>query len=237
MNGTIARLTLSNLMRGWRGPLLALLPLSFLFLAAVSRYMIGVNDQAINGLLDGLNLVTIVPLMALIIGTGALATEIDDGSIIYMLTKPINRHTIIATKLGVAVAVGVGLTGIPTLVAGVLLTGTLGDAAMAYTMAAVISTILYSALFIMLSAVSRHAVVIGLVYVLLWEGLFIGLVGGARVLSIQHWAASMTSQVFGDVMEADVNGILATVLAVTAFVAMTWFAGSRLRSLSLAKEA
>lgn len=237
MNGTIARLTFANLTRGWRGLLLTLLPLVFLFLALVTRLLAGINDQAINGLLDGLNLVTVVPLVTLIVGTGALSTEIDDGSIIYLLTKPINRRKIIATKLAVATAVAVTITAVPTLVAGILLTGTLGEVALAYTMAAVISCIVYAALFVMLSAASRHAVIIGLVYIMLWEGLIIGLVEGARVLSIQHWGTAISAQVFGDVMASSVNGIAAMVLAVIAFGATTWFAGSSLRSLTITSEA
>ena len=38
---------------------------------------------------------TLMPLIGLLAGTGSIAPEIDDGSIIYVLAKPIRRGTII----------------------------------------------------------------------------------------------------------------------------------------------
>ena len=43
-----------------------------------------------------------VPLVALLATTGLLAPEIDDGSVAYLLAKPISRHTIVLSKLLVA---------------------------------------------------------------------------------------------------------------------------------------
>ena len=236
MNGTIASLTFANLTRGWRALLLSLLPLLFLCIAVLLSLYESARRPAIEGLLNDLNLTTIVPLIALIVGTGSLATEIDDGSIIYLLTKPLNRHRIIATKLAVAIGVSVALTAIPTFIAGVLLSGTVGAVAIAYTLVVTINCIVYSALFIMLSALTRHAVIIGLVYLLLWEGLITGLIDGARVLSVQHWGTSVGGALFPDAISSPVNGTLAAVLAVVVFTAATWYAGSRLRSLTLTSE-
>ena len=44
----------------------------------------------------------IVPLIALLATSGLFATEIDDGSISYLLAKPISRYTIVISKLVVA---------------------------------------------------------------------------------------------------------------------------------------
>ena len=44
-----------------------------------------------------------MPLVALLATSGLLAPEIDDGSIAYLLAKPISRHTIVASKLVVAI--------------------------------------------------------------------------------------------------------------------------------------
>ena len=62
-----------------------------------------------------------VPLIALIAGTGALGPEIDDGSIVYLLAKPLPRREIVFTKLAVAVGGDRGVsTAVPLFVVGLL---------------------------------------------------------------------------------------------------------------------
>ena len=53
----------------------------------------------------------------------------------------------------------------------------------------------YCAVFLLLGVVSRHAVVFGLVYALLWESLIGGFVPGVKTLSIQQWALAVTREV------------------------------------------
>ena len=43
----------------------------------------------------------------------------------------------------------------------------------------------------------RHAVVVGLVYLLVWEGLLGGLLDGVRWLSITRWSAEVADRVAG----------------------------------------
>jgi hypothetical protein len=43
-----------------------------------------------------------MPLVALVFGTAALGSELDDGTAIHILTKPIPRWTIVLPKLVVA---------------------------------------------------------------------------------------------------------------------------------------
>ena len=42
---------------------------------------------------------------------------------------------------------------------------------------------------------TRHAVVIGLIYLLIWEGLLGGLLDGVRWLSITRWSAEIVDQI------------------------------------------
>jgi hypothetical protein len=55
----------------------------------------------------------------------------------------------------------------------------------------------YSALFALASVVTRHAVVVGLMYVLIWEGLLGGLLDGIRWLSVTAWSAAITDEITG----------------------------------------
>src|SRR5271170_3609694 len=47
----------------------------------------------------------LLPLTALIVGTGVLGAEIDDGSAIHLLATPVRRGSIVVTKFAVAAMV------------------------------------------------------------------------------------------------------------------------------------
>ncbi|MEU0399931.1 ABC transporter permease [Streptomyces sp. NPDC006197] len=234
---TVARLTYRALLGRRRAAILFLLPALLLVIAAAVRMLNGADDQVAADLLGGFALATMVPLIGVIAGTGAIGPEIDDGSIVYLLSKPVKRSTIITTKLIVAIAVTMVFSAVPTLIAGFILNGNGQQVAVAYMVAALVASIAYSALFLLLGTVSRHAVVIGLVYALVWEALFGSLISGARTLSVQQWALALAEKVTGEgLVTSDVALPTATVLLVAVTLGATWFAGHKLRTLKLAGE-
>ncbi|MBP0461393.1 ABC transporter permease [Streptomyces montanisoli] len=236
-NPTVARLTYRALLGRRRAAILFVLPALLIVISLAVRAFSGADDQVTSDVLGGFAIATMVPLIGVIAGTGAIGPEIDDGSIVYLLSKPLKRPSIILTKLTVAIAVTMAFSAIPTLVAGLILNGNGGQIAVAYTIAALVASIAYSALFLLLGTVSRHAVVIGLVYALVWEALFGSLVPGARTLSVQQWALALAQKVAGqDAVSSDVGLPLAVVLLVAVTCVATWYAGRRLRSLTLAGE-
>ncbi|MER7662185.1 MULTISPECIES: ABC transporter permease subunit [unclassified Streptomyces] len=236
-NPTVARLTYRAVLGRRRAAILFVLPALLLVIAVAVRSFNGVDDQVAADVLGGFAIATMVPLIGVIAGTGAIGPEIDDGSIVYLLAKPVKRPTIIFTKLIVAIAVTMAFSAIPTLIAGFILNGNGQQIAIAYTVAALVASIAYSALFLLLGTVSRHAVVIGLVYALVWETLFGSLVPGARTLSVQQWALALAEKIGGEgLIGSDVGLPLAAVLLAGVTVAATWYAGQKLRVLKLAGE-
>jgi ABC-2 type transport system permease protein len=236
-NPTVARLTYRALLGKRRAAILFILPALLIVISLAVRMIKGADDGTAASLLGGFGIATMVPLIGVIAGTGAIGPEIDDGSIVYLLSKPVKRPTIIFTKLIVAIAVTMAFSAIPTLIAGLILNGNGEQIAVAYTVAALVASIAYSALFLLLGTVSRHAVVIGLVYALVWEALFGSLVPGARTLSVQQWALALAQRIAGqDAVSSDVGLPVAVVLLVVATVGATWYAGRRLRTLTLAGE-
>ncbi|MEU8757760.1 ABC transporter permease [Streptomyces sp. NPDC048659] len=236
-NPTVARLTYRALLGRRRALILFGLPALLLLIAAAVRLFNGADDQVAADVLGGFALATMVPLIGVIAGTGAIGPEIDDGSIVYLLSKPVKRSTIVFTKLIVAIAVTMVFSAVPTLIAGFILNGNGQQVAVAYTVAALVSSIAYSALFLLLGTVSRHAVVIGLVYALVWEALFGSLIAGAKTLSVQQWALALAEKVTGDgLISSEVALPTAVVLLTAVTVAATWFAGHKLRSMTLAGE-
>ncbi len=217
-----------------------MLPALLLVVAAAVRAMNGADDAVTSQLLGGFALATLVPLIGVIAGTGAIGPEIDDGSVVYLLAKPVGRTSIIVTKLLVAAGTTAVFAAVPVpvLVAGFVLNGNSQQLAVAYAVAAAVASLAYSALFLLLGTVSRHAVVIGLVYALIWEALIGSLVPGAKTLSVQQWALALAEKVAGS--GADVSSSVAVptavVLLAVVTVGGTLFAGQKLRTLTLAGE-
>ena len=234
---TVARLTYRALLGRRRALILGALPLLLIVISIAVRGLVGADDQTAADVLGGLALATMVPLIGVIAGTGAIGPEIDDGSVVYLLSKPLKRSKIIYTKLIVAIGVTMAFSAVPTFIAGLILNGNGQQVAVAYTVAALVASIAYAALFLLLGTVSRHAVVFGLVYALVWEALFGSLVPGARTLSVQQWSLAVAHKVAGgDLVTSDVGLTTATVLLIAVTVLATWYAGQKLRSLTLAGE-
>ena len=61
---------------------------------------------------------TMLPLLGLIAGTGTIAPEIDDGTIIHLLAKPISRPVIATTKFLVAASLLALFAAVPNFLAG-----------------------------------------------------------------------------------------------------------------------
>ncbi|MFE9395611.1 ABC transporter permease [Streptomyces flavidovirens] len=234
---TVARLTYRALLGRRRAAILFVLPALLITISVSVRLLAGADDQIASDVLGGFAIATMIPLIGVIAGTGAIGPEIDDGSIVYLLAKPVKRSTIIFTKLIVAIAVTMAFSAIPTFIAGLILNGNGGQIAIAYTVAALVASIAYSAIFLLLGTVSRHAVVFGLVYALVWETLFGSLVPGARTLSVQQWALSLAERIGANgTITSDVALPTAVVLLAAVTAAATWYAGQKLRTLKLAGE-
>jgi ABC-2 type transport system permease protein len=240
VNATVAQLTLRTLLGRRRAWLLLVLPAILLVLTLVLRLTVDEGSRAdvAVGLLGAFALATLVPLIGLIAGTGAIGPEIDDGSIVYLLAKPVSRHSIVVSKLVVAVGVVSVFAALPVFVAGLVLVGTADGLAVGYGLGTLVAGVGYCALFLLLAVLTRNAVVIGLIYALVWESLIGSLVPGAQALSIQQWALALTRIVVGD--PADALGVTAAVrpevalpLLAAVAVGATVLAGSRLRSLRL----
>ncbi len=246
MNATVASLTGRSLLGRKRTLVLLLLPLALLALCTLARVLASLDDQIAEALEGPLspNLLTafgsaiLMPLLSLIAGTGSIGPEIDEGSIVYLLAKPINRYSIVVTKLVVAVGVIVAFGVLPIAIGGVILTGEVGRVTVAFTAGALCAGIAYASLYLLLAVVSRNAVVFGLVYALVWESLVGGLVPGAQTLSVQQWSLSVVKEVLGDqagplAVDAAVGFGTGVTLLVVVTVLATAYAGRRLQVLRL----
>jgi ABC-2 type transport system permease protein len=90
----------------------------------------------------------------------------------------------------------------------------------------------------MLSLVTRRPVLIGLIYVLVWEFLLTDLVEGTEVLSIKNYEISIANRVadMGDLLNTSVSLPVALGMTFAIGVGATLLAIDRLRSFSVVGE-
>ncbi|MGH3238891.1 MAG: ABC transporter permease [Spirillospora sp.] len=235
MNSTIAMITFRSMLGRKRALLLLGLPLILLVLAVILRAT-GNNDLDVSSdVMQQFGLATLLPLLALIAGTGVIGPEIDDGQIMYVLTKPIPREVIVLTKLAVAIVLVTVFAVVPTLLAGLVLVGSTAGLTPAFTIGVLVGGVAYSSVFVALGVASRNAATIGLLYALVWESLLGSFAPGAKSASIQQWALSVTDALTdASPVESTVNLTLAITLLAAVSVAATFLATFRLRSLPVA---
>jgi ABC-2 type transport system permease protein len=249
MNPTVASLTRRSLLGRRRTVVLLLLPLALLALCTLARVLAGLDpgiardlDRTLApDLLTAFGIAVLMPLLSLIAGTGSIGPEIDEGSIVYLLAKPINRYSIVVTKLLVAIAVLVAFGVLPVAVAGIVLTGGLGAVTVGHTLGALAGGIAYAAVFLLLAVLSKNAVVIGLIYALIWESLVGGLVPGAQTLSVQQWSMAVVEEVLGTSaagygVRSAVGFPLGITLLLVVTVAATAYAGRRLQTVRIGES-
>ena len=126
MTMTLISLTLRGLLNRRRTLLLGLIGALILLVAVIYRLSGPTDADAATftgRLLADFGLGVLLPLVAVIVGTAAIGSELDDGTILYLLAKPIPRLLIVAVKLLVAAGVVIALVSVPIGVAGVIGTG------------------------------------------------------------------------------------------------------------------
>ena len=235
LSPTIASITARGLFGRRRVLVLLPLPLLLIGLSLIMRaYDINPRDWG-PAVIIALGLAVLLPITALVVGTGVLGSEIDDGTVVHILTKPLPRTEILLSKLAVAIGVTAVTTTIPLFLAGYLAGGTrfgLGLAA-----GAVLGAVTYSALFPLLSLVTRRPVLLGLVYVLVWEGLLGNYVSGTRTFSIEQYVMTVADRIAPtDLVPTNVSLPVALTMAAVFTIGATVLAVDRLRSLSVAGE-
>ena len=197
MIATIAGVTVRALLSRRRALLMALLAAIPVLIGLLSRIRGRPGDAAtqVAAMLEPSVVATLLPLVALVFGTAALGAELEDGSAIHLLTKPVARWRIVVAKLLAAAPVTAALVGGATLLTGLLIGGDRGAAGLTlvYTGAVAVGAIVYVMLFVTLSVLTTRALIVGLAYVAIWEGMLAGLFEGTRVLSVRQYVIGIAA--------------------------------------------
>ncbi len=230
------RLSAQALFGRRRGSMMLVIPLILLALALIVR-LLTEPGTAYTEIVGELGRDLALPLVALLAATAVLGPEVDDGSIVYLLAKPVNRYGVALSKYVVALVAVLGFGALPVLLAGLINDAGNPGTAVAMLAGAVLAAVAYTALFLALCAFTRHAVVVGLLFVFLWEGAVGNLLDGVRWLSVSAWARDIAAALSDRIDEAaPVGTAYALVAALVVVVGGIVFAGWRLSTFSLTGE-
>ena len=203
----------------------------------------------------------LIPLTALIIGTSVLGAEIDDRSVIHLLATPVRRSSVIMTKFLVATGLTMVFAAVPELIAaeiagggsvanGVFRPGPNGPVllrpsavidgsklALGLFVGALACSVIYNAVFVMVSVATTRAIAVGLLYVLIWEALLSNFVSGARLLSVSHYGLGIANGFAHDLsLAAGLTLLTSVIMGVVVTVAALALAVSLLSSFTLKGE-
>lgn len=240
MTTALVNLTLRALLNRRRTLLLALLGLLIVVVAVLFRLGEPSPDTQLDvtrALLADFGIGVLLPLVAVIVGTSALGAELEDGTIVYLLARPVPRWRVALVKLVVAWLVTSALVAPAIAVAGLIGYGDV-QLALGFAVASVFGALEYTAIFVALSLITSRALIAGLAYVVVWEGFVAGLFAGTRTFSVRQHTLAIAEELGGRAASAvgDVDLITAVVVGTVVTVGAAVIAVRRLERVELRGE-
>jgi ABC-2 type transport system permease protein len=240
MNVTVFTLTLRQFAGQRRSLLmfgLALIPVALAIIYRLGEHL-DQHEETANFLADVV-VTAILPLACLILGTSALGSEIEDGTAVYILAKPVPRRQIIAAKFAASALVAAAFIVPATAVSGLIALHGVSEEGIVtgFAIATLVGVFAYTAVFILFSVATSRALLFGLGYVFIWEGLITELFSGTRYLSIRQYSlgiADFISTVSEGDFEANLGGLEGLILAAVVTVVALVLALRRLEAFELA---
>lgn len=237
MNTTIARLSAQSLLGQRRGILLAVLP-GLLLLLSVVTVSLTDGSLAIEPITLVFGFTLVLPLIALLVTNGVLGPEIEDGSMIYLLSKPISRYVVVLSKFVVAAVMTVALGAGSVLLSALILD--LGEPGQAFALGvgAAAAGVGYCGLFIAMAMITKHGTIAGLIYILGFEVLLAPLLGGVRYVSVGFFGRRVVGSLSEDLtlVIRDMSLVYAVLALLVVTVGGALLAGYRMRSFELRGE-
>jgi ABC-2 type transport system permease protein len=241
MNRDVFVLTLRQLLGRRR----TLLMVAFALLPVLAAAIYRANGSSLDPprwtaivLLNGLVVTTLLPLVALVFGTSALGGEIEDGTAVYLLAKPIPRREIMLAKLAAAWLCVALIVTFSALVSGlVAINGSPEQGIVTgFVIAIVLGSFAYTCVFLLLSVLTSRALIAGLIYVFFWEGIVTGIFSGTRVFSIRQYTlgvADLIADTSKRTFQARLDGTEGLILMAVVSVAALVLAVERLRRFEM----
>jgi ABC-2 type transport system permease protein len=229
--GPVLRLTLRALMLQKRTimlVLIAMVPVIMALAFALARSDHSSDHSFYSDLVQQLYVPTVASLVALVFGVSAFGDEREDGTILYLVATPQPRLGLVVAKVGAAWLAALALL-VPSLVLSGLLSlgGKLTVGLVAWPLAGVVlASLAYCAASVWLSLHSRRPIVIGVLYILLWEGSIATFAPSAAKLSISAYGRAFVAHVLPQASKP-VAGTLASGLVLVVVIAVAAWLSAR----------
>jgi ABC-2 type transport system permease protein len=236
MSPAIIRLAVRSLLGRARVLVLAAMALALVGLAVAIRLApTGALDPsgAPLDLVRTFGIGIVVPVVTLIGTTTLITSEIDDGSIIYLLSKPLPRWVIVASKMLVILGSSLVFAVVPMALAALLMVGTDGGLWWSALLGGTTSAVAYTGAFTLLAIMVKRSVTGCLLYWLVWEALLTTVLRPAQYLSARAYGGSVTHAAMG--LAAHPAAWFAVVAAVVVLVAGAALAGWRLARVAISE--
>lgn len=144
----------------------------------------------------------LLPLTALVFGTSAFGGEVDDGTLIYLMVKPVPRWRLAFSKYVVALVATLAIVLPAIFLAWLAMQNAVPvRVPLAYAAGSTIGAMIYCAMFVTLGITSRRALAIGLLYIVAFENVLSRTVVGVKSLSVREFALAVSKKVVGTAAE------------------------------------
>lgn len=196
-----------------------------------------VDDPAITMIevIDRLGLILVVPIVALVFASASLGDTREDGTLVYLWLRPMDRLPIVVGAYLAAITISLPLTVIPLGIAAAA-GGATNDGIVATVVASAVGVVAYSAVFVLLGLLIKNAIIWGLAYVLVWEGLFAGFSESIGRVAVRGYVRALLSNLsdvaLGSTLDTS-TAVAAIVCVVVACVAVL-LASVRLNAMDVA---
>jgi ABC-2 type transport system permease protein len=244
MTLTIVTFSIGQLVRQRRTlvlVLLAALPVALALLFRVTGGSAEERPDFAAGILAHFVVTLVLPLVALVIGTAAIGQELEDGTVVYLIAKPLPRWKVILAKVGAAWIVTGSIVMASVIASGLILVAGTDHVRLvpAFVAAVLLGSLAYAAIFVTLSIRFGRALIIGLAYVFVWESLISQFIVGVRFFSVSAYTTSVAEALArssSELLESPLGVTPALVLMALVIVLSTWYGIRRLNAYQMSER-
>lgn len=224
--------------------LMGLLPAAVLAVLIADERTAGGAQQAFHEAPLTILFYIVLPVAALIFGAGALGDERRDGTLSFILLRPLPRWVLAAAKLLAAWLATVAVIGPGVIAMSVVLGARFSewDTLGPLLLAVALSALAYSSAFLVLGHLTQRAVLIGLLYVFVWESGMTSAVSSLATVSLMRVGLSAYAGLLPSarphlgewlgVVQPGVGGAIAKAVVVAAVAAAATTALLRYRDVT-----
>ncbi len=183
----------------------------------------GSESADIARFINNLGLTLLAPVVTLVFASAALGDLYENNSLIYLWLRPIPRPTIVVAALAAVLTIVVPVLAL-TFAAASLAAGS-GSVAVAASVATLLVVPAYAAIFVALGLFTHRALIWGLGYILVFEGIIAAIGSLPGRLALVSYSRSLLNKI-ADVSASSLVSVPVAIITLLAVAAAGVGAGS-----------